>query len=270
MTESKPILMHLFADKIKIVDAIAFRRSNLEDNKGRWVKQPKVHLKYENKDLYIVDKHIMHNFLNILLLERMKYHDYLQLVDEFPLEVMLQEALLEARGGIVKCWVTDNNIEGFSETHIINNEAIGFTLTELSVYLASKGYKVRHAMEDYDFGEGKTTSFTSTFINKGKVISIVAHDRNPIIQSRYINNTVMLISSRVFKGFLSTIEAGELYESIDEFLEELEHIEYLVSHAPDYELVLKNQLCGTEYIRKFRDKNKIEKENYSTFRYYFS
>ena len=87
------------------------------------------------QDLYIVDKHIMHNFLNILLLERMKYHDYLQLVDEFPLEVMLQEALHDAKGGIIKCWVTDNNIEGFSETHIINNEAIGFYIDRNFLYI---------------------------------------------------------------------------------------------------------------------------------------
>ena len=80
----------------------------------------------------------------------------------------------------------------------------------------------------------------------------------------------MLISSRVFKGLLSTIDAGELYESIDKFIEELEHVEYLVSHTPDYELILQSQLNNTEYIRKFRDKNKIEKENYSIFRYYFS
>ena len=51
MTESKPILMHLFADRIEIVDAIAFRRADLQNNKGRWVKQPNVHLKYENTGL---------------------------------------------------------------------------------------------------------------------------------------------------------------------------------------------------------------------------
>ena len=200
MTESKPILMHLFVDKIKIVDAIAFRRADLDNNKGRWVKQPNVHLKYENTNLYIVDKHIMH-----LLIERMYYREYLQFIEEFPLEVMLQDALLEAKGMIVKCWVTDNVIQGFSETDMINNDVIGFTLKEISIYLETKGYKTRHAMEDYDFGDGKRSSFTSTFINKGKVLSIVAHDRNPIIQSRYINNTVMLINNRVFKGLLSTI-----------------------------------------------------------------
>tara|TARA_R110000851_G_scaffold43123_3_gene106920 strand:+ start:64 stop:318 length:255 start_codon:yes stop_codon:yes gene_type:complete len=84
----------------------------------------------------------------------------------------------------------------------------------------------------------------------------------------------MLVDTRVFKGALSTLEVALLYEVIDNFCDQLDTVQSLVHDMKPLYMVEFNDsmLSGiqTKHIRKFRDKNKIEKENYNKFMYYFS
>ncbi len=274
MIDSSPHLMHILVTDLVLKEAIAFTRKDRKNNKGRWTKQPYVHLNDSNRDYYVTDKHIMHKLLNLLNKSSMSYSAYLQLIELYSLELMLKEAMFDGKGSVIKCWVDNDIIVGFSTMKQVQWDVISFTLNEINTHLTQKNYVGRVGIENYDFGGGKSTSLTGTFVNGSKVLSIISHNNNPIIQARYINSSVMLVDTRVFKGALSTLEVALLYEVIDNFCDQLDTVQSLVHDMKPLYMVEFNDsmLSGiqTKHIRKFRDKNKIEKENYNKFMYYFS
>jgi len=266
MTDSSTHLMHVIVSNLEIVDAVAFTRKDRVNNKGRWTKQPFVHLTDGNSHFHVSDKHIMHKLLNNLNKDSMYFNAYLQFIDEFPLETILGEALIDGKDLVLKCWVTKQedsdiyDILGFSEIKVIEWELLSFTINEITEYLKQKGFAGRIAIEEYDFGEGKSSSLTGTYVKGNSIISIIVHNNNPIIRARYINpcdSAMILLDTHVLKGSLSTIEVKKLYSIIDILVMQLDNLNICVMPFMEAQ-----KLMTTKHIRKFRDKSKIESENY--------
>jgi len=117
---------------VEVVEAIAF---NLDVRPVR--TDPKVTLLVaDHTTLKIKDRYVMWRFLDNLDNEKFHYNSYLNVINEVPLEVIINDFLYDYPNTLVRAWIDeDNYIVGFDGNKKHNPKETQQTMGEIAEYI---------------------------------------------------------------------------------------------------------------------------------------
>ena len=258
---------------VEVVEAIAF---NFD---VRPVKaDPKVTLRIIGETtLKIKDKYVMWRLLDNLDNEKFHYNNYLNLIWEVPLEVMINDFLHDYPNTLIRAWVDeDNYIVGFDGNKKHNPQETQKTMGEIAEYINTTipiGYTEEQGEWDYQVRlvpyrakEGLFTGLVATYIQGNKIIEIIskyqANKHHVTISGRYSTgiNFVQPIESRAFDGRLSTLPVADVYGHIDTLIAGLKVLDE--KYIPMDKKIAYGNMSYQMHILNIKDRNKLENERF--------
>ena len=258
---------------VEIKEAIAFNFDS------RPVKcDPKVTLVVaDHTTLKIKDRYIMWRFLDNLDNEKFHYNSYLNVINEVPLEVIINDFLHDYPNTLIRAWVDeDNYIVGFDGSKKHNPKETQQTMREIAEYINATipiGYTEEQGEWDYQVRlvpyrakEGLFTGLVASYIQGNKIIEIIskyqANKHNVIISCRYSAGIgcIQPIESRAFDGRLSTLPVADVYGQIDTLIAGLKVLDE--QYIPTKNKVALSNMSYQMYLLNIEDRNKLENERF--------
>jgi hypothetical protein len=232
MTE--PTRIDFLTSSVEIIEAFPYTRVKRKDGRGnRTLKQPQVTIKVKETLLEIKDSRVLWTLLDNISEYKFYWNAYLYVVEAFHLKVIIQDFLRESPNVLVKAWVEDGVIVGFSQSKSNIESENHAVMLEVGHYIKSKtnSYDCSIGLEENVTREGgKYMSLTANYISGNSIIEIVSRNyrgkgASPqvYLTCRYSvgMNYIQPIPYRTFKGELFALNVEDLYDTIDTFIDVL-------------------------------------------------
>ena len=253
--------LDFISGNIKIVEAIAF---NLDVRPV--TSDPKVTLLVADQTtLKIKDKYVMWRFLDNLDNEKFHFNSYLNVINEVPLEVIINDFLFDYPNTLIRAWVDEgNNIIGFDGNKKHNPKETQQTMGEIAEYIGEWDYQVR--LVPYRAREGFFTGLVATYIQGNKIIEIIskyqANKHHVIISGRYSTGIgfIQPIESRAFDGRLCTLPVADVYGQIDTLIAGLKVLDE--KYIPITDKLSLGNMSSKMHLLNIQDRNKLENERF--------
>lgn len=245
---------------VEVIEAIAF---DFDTKPVR--KNPKVTLLVaDNTTLQIKDKYVMWRFLDNLDNEKFHYNNYLNVVNEVPLEIIINDFLHDYPNTLIRAWIDEEGyIVGFDGNKKHNPTVTQKTMREIGEYI---GWDSQIRLVPYRTKAGVFTGLVATYIEGNKIIEIISkyqtNKHHVTISGRYSIGIgcIQPIESRAFNGRLSTLPVADLYGYIDSLIAGLKVLDEKYISTGDK--IIYGNMSYQIHSLNIKDRNKLENERF--------
>jgi hypothetical protein len=258
---TQPHRIDFISGQIEVVEAIAFDVHTRET-------KPRVVLRLKENEYKIHDRYVMWRFLDLLDNEKFYYNSYLNVTNEVPLEIIINDFLHDYPNTLMKAWVEDGIITGFDGSKKHNPQETAKAMEEIANYInletnwpiigVSGKWSFNIRLAPYRVATNTFQGLVATYIQGNKIIEVISryqlNKHHIYISGRYSTGLdfIQPLPAVIYNGRLATIPVGKLYNDIDALIRGLKVIEE--KSLPEL------QTENMAFRLNIQDRNKLEYE----------